>query len=560
MTPPLAGFSAAPPDGLNGWYVSPIVVLPEGSDATSGIASQEVSLDNANWTAAVTVSTDGIQTVYERLLDAAGNAATGMRTIRLDTTPPSLSIFVPPVDGSNGWYLSLVTVTATGSDATSGLADLQVRLDGGAWIPATSLDVPEGVHEVEFLASDVAGNQVTESRTLSVDAIPPTVSISLPAPEGAGGWYTGRVEFSASGSDANSGIQSVAYSLDGGISWENAPLSLGEGIYTILTRVTDRAGNITTRTNTVNVDPTPPQSTFTTPPEGSWTVVHGKFTFRGQTLDLTSGPAAAEISLEGGTTWQALTIEGGLWSYPWDTTSLPNGTYTLLVRSRDVAGNEEHTAQVTVTVTNHGPDVHITKIWRQWEPAEISIRASFLPVTGAQIILSDGLGHARTYVYGAGSLPTSFQWDGLWEDGQYASSGDYVVTITAWDIFGNRGGDSGTVRIPVPLSTPTVQPTALPTTATAAPTLAIILSTPVVLQVNQTAAPLPGPSKPQMKPRAPLIAPVYLWPVIALVGLLAALASSSWADKRPSAIRRLAKALMTASTPDESNPFHKEKH
>ena len=38
--------------------------------------------------------------------------------------------------------------------------------------------------------------------------------------------------------------------------------------------------------------------------------------------------------------------------YPWDTTQTYNGRHVVLVRAKDIAGNEEHTAQVVVNVRN----------------------------------------------------------------------------------------------------------------------------------------------------------------------------------------------------------------
>ena len=148
--------------------------------------------------------------------------------------------------------------------------------------------------------------------------------------------------------------------MDGG-TWQSGPLTLTDGQHTIDTRITDNAGNYTSSTNAVKVDTTPPQSAFTSPPEGSTTVIHGSFAMNGHTLDPTSGPASAEISLDGGTTWQPLLINGGNWTFTWNTESVPNGMYTIQVRARDVAGNEEHTASIKVIVVNAGPSVSITE-------------------------------------------------------------------------------------------------------------------------------------------------------------------------------------------------------
>jgi hypothetical protein len=354
-------------------------------------------------------------------------------------------------------------------------------------------------------------------------------------------------------------VQDIAYSLDGGLSWRAGPVSLVEGRYTITTRITDRAGNVTTKTNTVAVDPTPPQSTFTTPAEGTTTIIHGNFNLNGKTLDLTSGPATAEISFDSGTTWLPLAITGGNWSYTWDTNIVPDGTYVILVRASDVAGNKESSAHITVVVANLGPRVSISKTWWLWEQAEVSIQGTILPVTGARITISDDKGRTRTYNFDAGTLPSRLKWDGKWDDGSFAPPGDFAVLVTAWDAFGNTGQDTGTVRIPQPLPTLTFNPPIVPTqTSLVIPTAAANSVNTLIPQKIVTSptsvvgpVPTPGPTQPQSLPKSPVINPVYIWPFIGLLGLMAAFSSSSWSDKRPSAIHRLEKLLKNSASGHE---------
>jgi hypothetical protein len=86
--------------------------------------------------------------------------------------------------------------------------------------------------------------------------------------------------------------------------------------------------------------------------EGSTTTISGVVTFSGVSLDTLSGLSEAEVSLDGGNTWQPLQMTGNDWSFTWNTTSVPNGTYDLLVRASDQAGNLENTAKITVVVFN----------------------------------------------------------------------------------------------------------------------------------------------------------------------------------------------------------------
>jgi hypothetical protein len=54
-----------------------------------------------------------------------------------------------------------------------------------------------------------------------------------------------------------------------------------------------------------------------------------------------------------------------------------------------------------------------------------------------------------------------------------------------------------------------------------------------------------------VSPSPPVVDPVYIWPFIGLLGLMAAFSSSSWSDKRPSAIHRLEKLLKNAASGHE---------
>jgi hypothetical protein len=545
FTPPVPDASLSAPDGLNGWYISPVTITADSSDAVSGLALQGVSLDGTSWNPSVTISTDGSYAVQVQAQDNAGNTAGSSQTVHVDTTAPAADFILPPADGEGGWYVSSVTVAAGGSDATSGVASQLVSLDGSSWSENLTLS-EDGFYSVQARVTDKAGNLTTLSRTIQIDHTEPILSApTLTGTSGLSGWYTSSVEFNSSASDATSGLASLLYSLDGG-AWQMGPLTLTDGRHTVQVQSTDHAGNISTAVQQVTVDSTPPQSGFTSPAEGSVAFAHGaEFVMSGQSLDGTSGLSEAQISLDGGSTWQPITLDtDGSWSYTWDTTRVPNGSHVVLVEAGDLAGNLEHTARITVIVANLGPSVSITESFWVSQPAEVGFSAGILPITGARLVVSDGGEHSRTFNYPAGSLPSSFKWDGVWEDGTRARPGSYQVEISAWDMFGNDGHATGTVRVPYPV-TQTPTPTSTPTsTLTPSPT-----GTP-----TRTASPtpLPPPATPgPQAPAAPVVsAPpepssrkVMLWPIIGLVALLAALASASLSDPRPRALRRLAKTL-----------------
>ena len=76
------------PDGLNDWFVhAPITVSVDGSDATSGLDSLQLSSDGSTWQDA-TILSDGVYTVSFRSRDVAGNITTIVRTVKMTLQSP----------------------------------------------------------------------------------------------------------------------------------------------------------------------------------------------------------------------------------------------------------------------------------------------------------------------------------------------------------------------------------------------------------------------------------------------------------------------------------------
>jgi hypothetical protein len=551
-TPPIpdASLSLASPDGDNGWYVSPVTVTANSSDATSGIESQGVSLDGITWKPSVTISTDGTYTVQVQAQDKAGNTASTTKTIKLDGTPPVASFQTPPADGDNGWYVSPVTISAFGTDSASGVASQMVSLDGSTWVSSLTLS-EDGIYTVQGRVTDIAGNVTNISQTIHIDSTPPVVGTPvLTGTSGLNGWYTSSVGVSVSATDATSGVASTQYSVDGG-AWQTTAPTLLDGVHTVQIKVTDNAGNVSTTSASAKVDATPPVSAFISPAEGSTVQVSGNHVYHltGSTSDPTSGVSGAEISLDGGTTWQSLPLgEGDTWFYDWNGLR-DNGTYTFLVRASDNAGNQEHTAKVTIVVGNQAPSVSITPLWLDLGSASVSIQKGSLLVAGASITVKDPLGHwpAAVFSYTGADLPTKFSWLGRMGDGSIATIGRYQVTVKAWDAFGNTGSASGWVIIPLPPHQATVTPTTaaasvvpqLTLTLTRRPTVAVAPTT----GKPQVAVVKTAPVRKPAKKIQPSNIQIILWPAFTFVGLLAVLASASLSDRRPWELQALAKSL-----------------
>jgi hypothetical protein len=132
-------------------------------------------------------------------------------------------------------------------------------------------------------------------------------------------------------------------------------------------------------------------------------------------------------------------------------------------------------------------------------------------------------------------------WDGQWGDGADAFWGSYSVSVTACDIYGNCGSDSGTILVPLilpptPTATPAPTPTPVPTQIpTSIPAISGVVNT-----VSPTTVPPPViVTEIKEKPQ-----PIHIpWPFFTILGLILGFGILTITDRRPSVLRSLAKQL-----------------
>ena len=129
-----ATLSPAAPNGENGWYTSNVTMDLSATDDCSGVARTEYSVDGgATWTpygGQLSFTAEGIVTVQFRSVDRAGNTETaGSTTIKIDKTAPAATITADPAKlwPPDGRAVD-VTLSGSGSDATSGLASVSYSI------------------------------------------------------------------------------------------------------------------------------------------------------------------------------------------------------------------------------------------------------------------------------------------------------------------------------------------------------------------------------------------------------------------------------------------------
>jgi len=176
------------------------------------------------------------------------------------TGTPGATVRVEGTLGTNGWYISDVTVTLTASDSLPFVAWIHYVVDGGGWLNYTApLTLHDGKHSLAYYAFDASSSPPERNLYLnvSVDTTPPMLSLEDPSR-----MTTSSFPVVWTGSDAGSGIAGYEIQVDGGpfqtVGFAtNVTLALADGVHTFAVRVTDVAGNKETQTRSVSIDTNP---------------------------------------------------------------------------------------------------------------------------------------------------------------------------------------------------------------------------------------------------------------------------------------------------------------
>jgi len=280
LTPPVTVASTDPASNSGGWSDAPVAVSLAATDALSGVAQTQYSLDGSPWTnyaagMPLAIGAEGRHVVQYRSIDKAGNSeAAHALDVNVDLTPPVTQDTVSGTQGGNGWFKAgspvVLTLTATDpslADGTSGsgVATTWYRINGArAQAYTAPVTLADGTYSIQYGSVDNAGNrEQAHAIALHVDQTPPmTVATSDPGPN-ANGWNNTTVEVTLTAIDNLSGVNAIQYSLDGG-PWSayGGPVGIAaDGVHTVRYNAQDNAGNAEApHSLSVRVDKTAPET------------------------------------------------------------------------------------------------------------------------------------------------------------------------------------------------------------------------------------------------------------------------------------------------------------
>lgn len=480
---PILAASISGTRGSNDWYTEAALNASASDPAPgSGLSVIEYNLDNSSWTPFPSTGTltlpEGNHTIDLRAVDQAGLTATSSRSFLLDRAIPSIAIHASGTLGTESWYTTPLSISASAADEISGMAVFEYSLDNDVWTAYSGpLYLEDGIHTLSFWAEDQAGLGTQEDRNYKVDSRPPQIAGSISGVPGENGWFISNVTLSASASDPlpGSGMDTFTYILneDAETSYSDA-LNLSDGQHAVQLQARDKAGLIYSQEESVKVDTLLPSLQVDTALP-AW--VKDTVTLSGTASDEGSGLSSVDISLDGGRTWQALESADS-WSYIWDTLNSSNGMQEILLRARDHAGLVFQQSLKT-GVDNRPPSVNLPVTWFQWDTVTLDVWDDDSGLAEALVEISDPEGRwpSRVIPLNESQFPLKFTWDRRFGDGTKAPAGTYDLKLTATDQLGHSTIGTSSIKVLLtilpPGATSTPQPPARPTstpTATFIPT------------------------------------------------------------------------------------------
>ncbi|MBW9446091.1 Ig-like domain-containing protein [Enterobacter sp. EC_50] len=350
----------------------------------------------------------GSYVINAQVSNTIGNSASDNHTVTVDLTAPSMGISIDSLQNDTGLsatdFITNDSQVVVNGSLTAQLGNnekAQISLDGGVtwidltvtgttWRYADGRTLTDGTYQYQVRVIDNAGNVgATDSQDVVIDLTKPaatTITVdSITQDTGLSGsdFITSDNQISLKGTlGASLGSGDHAQiSLDGGVTWIDVSVSglswtyvdgrtLADGDYNYLLRVIDDAGNISaTASQVVTIDTVAPDASKTIAIDSisdDTGLSSSDFITRDTSLTLHGSLGAtladgeyAQISLDGGVTWQNVIVTGNSWYYV-DSRTLGNQTYDYYVRVVDAAGNVGASAHQQVTVDTIAPDAAIT--------------------------------------------------------------------------------------------------------------------------------------------------------------------------------------------------------
>ena len=413
------------------------------------IAGQTYSVTPSagTWSVAAPLLANGVYTVTASATDGAANTTTATQQLTVDTVLPIVTIG----DGNSLTTNSRRPMIAGTTDVDPG-SIVHVGVDGtpltalvqsdGSW-NITPAALSDGDHHVTASVFDPAGNQGTDSETITIDTTPPALTVTGGA-NALSNDPTPTLSGNASVTPGTSvtitlADQTLHASVQGNGSFSVDSAVLVDGPHRVIFDVFDAAGNETLFTQTLTIDTVSPLVTITGGSSSSTTNTDPTIT---GTTDAASGTTVT-VTIAG-QTMTALVQSNGSWNATPDPIGF--GTFGVVASVPDPAGNVGSATQTLTVASAQGPP----------PPPTVTLtggadRATTNPEPTISGTTSATPGTTVTVTIGGQTMTALVQANGTWNvTPAPIGVGTWQVTVTV----PNPGGTVGSAQQTITVSDP----------------------------------------------------------------------------------------------------------
>jgi len=329
------------------------IVAPAVVTVTLAGQTLTATPSGGTWSVTSPLLANATYPIVASVTDGAGNQGSADQQLTIDTVPPVVTIAGGPSVTTNN---PTPTVAGTSDIAPGTIVTVTVDSQvltalvqpGGTWNVAPTT-LTDGTWTVSAFVNDPAGNQGSDSQTLTLDTVAPVVSIA----GGANALTNDPTPVISGIANVTPGMpvtvtlanQTLTGLVGSGGAWSVTAAFLADGPHRVVMSVFDAAGNQASYTQTLIVDTVAPLVTI----NGGATKMTGDAdpTIAG-TSDAAPGTTIT-VSIAG-QKMTTLLQDNGTWNATPNTVG--NGTWSVLASAPDPAGNVG-TARQTLTTDTH---------------------------------------------------------------------------------------------------------------------------------------------------------------------------------------------------------------
>jgi hypothetical protein len=438
------------------------IVAPAVVTVTLAGQTLTATPSGGTWSVTSPLLANATYPIVASVTDGAGNQGSADQQLTIDTVPPVVTIAGGPSVTTNN---PTPTVAGTSDIAPGTIVTVTVDSQvltalvqpGGTWNVAPTT-LTDGTWTVSAFVNDPAGNQGSDSQTLTLDTVAPVVSIA----GGANALTNDPTPVISGIANVTPGMpvtvtlanQTLTGLVGSGGAWSVTAAFLADGPHRVVMSVFDAAGNQASYTQTLIVDTVAPLVTI----NGGATKMTGDAdpTIAG-TSDAAPGTTIT-VSIAG-QKMTTLLQDNGTWNATPNTVG--NGTWSVLASAPDPAGNVG-TARQTLTTDTHATSGSTGSGSGGSRPSLMAwlSATSYKVAHGKRVLVPFVLSGAAkvtiTVLRGKSTVATlsatrragrgSVTWNGLIKR-KPASRGIYKVILRGVSPAGATAGDWATVRV-----------------------------------------------------------------------------------------------------------------